>query len=154
VLIRPVSLIDTSSHPPHQICSAPWGSLHHHPSCNHPRQHINDLPNQVAIHHLLTGNLACSLDAHNNRHPFSRDIHQARPIWAPSEEFAASRQAYLENRGREKIRREKRLKNWDIKSMNIISFNYQEGVSPSCRYRLVQDSTRRFSRFVPKNCHP
>jgi hypothetical protein len=149
-----VSLIDTSARSPCQICSAPWGSLHHHLSCNHGPQHINDLPNQVAVHHLLMGNLARSITVHNNRHPFSIDAHCARPTWAPSADFAVSRQRYLKERRREKIRREKRLKNWDIKSMNIISFNYQSGV-PSSRHRhLVQDSTRHFSRFVPKNCHP
>jgi hypothetical protein len=153
VLTRSVSLIDTSSRPPCQICSAPWGSLNHHPSCNHGPQHINDLPNQVAVHHLLTGNLAHSIDAHNDHHPFSIDAHHARPIWAPSADFAASRQRHLEERRREKIRREKRLKNWDIKSTNIISFNYQEGVSPSHCRRLVRDSTRRFSHFIPKFSH-
>jgi hypothetical protein len=121
--------------------------------CNHEPQHINDLPNQVTIHHLLTGNLAHSIDAHNDHHPFSIDTHHARPIWAPSANFAASRNRYLEKQRREKIRREKRLKNWDIKSMNIISFDYQEGVSSSYCCRLVWDSTGRFSRFVPKNFH-
>jgi hypothetical protein len=150
VLTRPVSLINTSRRTPCQICSAPWGSLHHHPLCNHKSQHINDLPNQVAVHHLLTGNLARSIDAHNSRHPSSTDVHQSCPIWAPSADFAASRDRYFEERQREKIRREKRLKNWDIKSTNIISFNYQEGVSPSHRRCLVRDSTRRFSHFVPK----
>jgi hypothetical protein len=153
VLIRLVSLVDTSSRYPCQICSTPWGSLHHHPSCNHPLQHINDLPNQVAVHHLLMGNLACSIDAHNDCHPFSTNVHHVRPIWAPSADFAASRNCYLEDRRREKIRREKRLENWDIKSTNIISFNYQEGVPLSCRHRLVQDSTRHFSCFVPKFSH-
>jgi hypothetical protein len=150
VLIRLVSLVDTSSRRPRQICSAPWGSLHHHPSCNHKVQHINDLPNQVAVHHLLMGNLARSLDAHNNCHPFSTDVHCVRPSWAPSSDFAASRNRYLEERRREKIRREKRLKNWDIKSSNIISFNHQEGVPLSHCHRLVQDSTGCFSCFVPK----
>jgi hypothetical protein len=153
VLTRSVSLIDTSSRPPRQICSAPWGLLHHHPSCNHGPQHINNLPNQVAVHHLLMGNLAHSIDAHDDRHPFSINAHRARPIWAPSADFTASRNHYLEERRREKIRREKRLKNWDIKSMNIISFNYQEGVSPSYCCHLVRDSTGRFSRFVPKFSH-
>jgi hypothetical protein len=150
VLIRLVSLIDTSSRRPRQICSAPWGSLHHHSSCNHEVQHINDLPNQVTIHHLLTGNLARSLDAHNDHHPFFTNVHHVRPSWAPSADFAASRNRYLEERRREKIRREKRLKNWDIKSLNIISFNHQEGVPLSRRCRLVQDSTGHFSCFVPK----
>jgi hypothetical protein len=151
VLIRPVSLIDTSARRPRQICSAPWGSLHHHPSCNHEEQHLNDLP--VAVHHLLMGNLARSIDAHNSRHPFSPDAHRTRPIWVPSADFVASRNRYLEERRREKIRREKRLKNWDIKSSNIISFNHQEGVPHSRRRRLVRDSTGRFSRFVPKFSH-
>jgi hypothetical protein len=153
VLIKLVSLIDTSARHPRQICSAPWGPLHHHPSCNHEVQHINDLPNQVTIHHLLTGNLAHSLDAHNDHHPFSTDVHRVRPSWAPSADFTASRNQYLEERRREKIRREKRLKNWDIKSSNIISFNHQEGVPLSRRRRLVWDSTGRFSRFVPKFSH-
>jgi hypothetical protein len=153
MLTRTVSLVDTSCHSPHQICSAPWGSLHHHPSCNHETQHINDLPNQVAIHHLLTGNLARSIDAHNSRHPSSTDVHQARPIWAPSTNFAALRDCHFEERRRQKIRREKRLRNWDIKSTNIISFNYQEGISPSRHCRLVRDSTGRFSHFVPKFDH-
>jgi hypothetical protein len=99
------------------------------------------------------GNLAHSIDAHNDRHPFSIDAHQARPSWAPSADLAASRNQYLEERRREKIRREKRLKNWDIKSSNIISFNYQEGVPLSHRHRLVWDSTGRFSHFVPKFSH-
>jgi hypothetical protein len=153
VLIRLVSLVNTSSRCPCQICSTPWGSLHHHPSCNHKVQHINDLPNQVAVHHLLTGNLAHSLDAHNNRHPFATDVHCIRSSWAPSADFAASRNRYLEERRREKIRREKRLKNWDIKSSNIISFNHQEGVPLSHHRHLVWDSTRRFSRFVLKFSH-
>jgi hypothetical protein len=153
VLIRPVLQINTSSRPPRQICSAPWGSLHHHLSCNHEPQHINNLPNQVAVHHLLMGNLARSIDAYNDRHPFSTNVHRVRPIWAPSADFAASRNQYLEERRREKIRREKRLKNWDIKSTNIISFNYQEGVSPSHCHHLVWDSTGRFSCFVPKFSH-
>jgi hypothetical protein len=148
-----VSLIDTSRHTPRQICSAPWGSLHHHPSCNHESQHINDLPNQVAVHHLLTGNLARSINTHNSHHPSSTDVHQSRPIWAPSADFAASRDRFFEERRRERIRREKRLWNWDIKSTNIISFNNQEGTSPSRRRCLVQDSTRRFSCFVPKFSH-
>jgi hypothetical protein len=148
-----VSLIDTSSHRPSQICSTPWGSLYHHPLCNHKVQHINDLPNQVAIYHLLTGNLARSIDTHNDRHPFSINAHCVRPIWAPSANFAASRNWYLEERRREKIRREKKLKNWDIKSSNIISFNYQEGVPLSRRCHLVRDSTGRFSHFVPKLSH-
>jgi hypothetical protein len=153
LLTRIVFLVDTSRRTPHQICSTPWGSLHHHPSCHHDLQHINDLPNQVAVHHLLTGNLACSIDAHNSHHPLSMDVYQARPIWAPSADFTASRNRYFEERRRERIRREKRLENWGIKSTNIISFNYQEGTSPSHRRRLVRDSTGRFSRFVPKFSH-
>jgi hypothetical protein len=151
VLIRSVSLVDTSSLPPHQICSYPWGPCHH-PSCNHPS--FNDLPNQVAVHHLLCGDLARSLEVHQNHHPFSRHPQEQPASWVPSADFAANRQAHLERLRREKIRREKRLKNWDIKSSNIISFNYQSGVPISCHRRLVRDSTRCFSHFVPKNCHP
>jgi hypothetical protein len=83
------------------------------------------------------GNLAHSIDAHNNRHPFSINAHHAQPIWAPSADFAVSRNQYLEERRREKIRREKRLKNWDIKSLNIISFNHQEHVPLSHHRHLV-----------------
>jgi hypothetical protein len=72
----------------------------------------------------------------------------------PLAKFVASRDRYLEEQRREKIRREKRLKNWDIKSMNIISFNYQSGVPASHHHCLVRDSTGCFSCFVPKNCHP
>jgi hypothetical protein len=115
VLTKSVSHIDTSSCP----TRAPWGSLHHHLSCTHGPQHINDLPNQVAIHHLLMGNLARSINTYNDHHPFDIGTHRARPIWAPSADFAASRQRYLEERRREKIRREKRLKIGILKAQTL-----------------------------------